>query len=183
MKRILGGAATAVFLCLVTGMIGLASPAAAQERYTPGDDEWELTFNGTGSNDRDFDNGSFGVSGALGYYLTDRSELVLRQSFSYVRSDSLGSDNILSTRIAYDYHFGDERMRPFLGVNFGGVYGSGTEETFAAAPELGLKWYARPGVFMMLMGEYQFFFRDVSDADDQFEDGQFIYSVGMGFDW
>jgi hypothetical protein len=183
MNSMLRTAMQIVFLCLVTGLFGFALPAAAQERFVPGDDEWELTFNGTGSNDRDFDNGGFGVSGALGYYLSDETEFVLRQSVSYTRSDSLGSDNIFSTRAAIDYHFGEERLRPFLGVNFGGVYGSGVEETFAAAPEVGLKWYARPGVFMMLMGEYQFFFRDVSDADDQFDDGQFVYSLGMGFDW
>jgi len=183
MNSMLKTAMHIVFLCLVAGLFGLALPAAAQERFTPSDDEWELTFTGTGSNDKDFDNGSYGISGALGYYLTENTEFVLRQNFSYIRSDSLGSDNILSTRAALDYHFGDSRMRPFIGANFGGVYGSGVDETFAAAPEVGLKWYARPGVFMMLMGEYQFFFRDTSDADDQFDDGQFVYTVGMGFDW
>ena len=170
-------------LCVATGALATALPAAAQERYTPGDDEWELTFNGTGSNDRDFDNGGFGVSGALGYYLTDQTEFVLRQNVNYTRSDTLGSDNIFFTRAAMDYHFGENRMRPFVGVNFGGLYGSGIDETFAAGPEVGFKWYARPGVFLMLMGEYQFFFRDVSDADDQFNNGQFAYSLGMGFDW
>jgi hypothetical protein len=36
-------------------------------------------------------------------------------------------------------------------------------------------------VFIFGRIEYQFFFENSDQADDAFEDGQFVYSIGVGF--
>jgi hypothetical protein len=164
----------------------LALPAAAQDRedeWGPRQGDWDLTLTGSGSQDDDFDNGNASGSFNVGFFATDRAEFLVRQSVSYADTPGSGSDTILTTRVAFDYHFGADRFWPFLGVNFGGVYGDAVDETFAAAPEAGIKWYIKPSTFLMVMGEYQFFFKDIDDADDAFEDGQFVYTVGVGFNW
>lgn len=163
----------------------LALPVAAQERedWGPEIGDWELTLSGTGSNDDDFDNGSVGGSLNIGYFVGERAEILLRQSLRWADVPGSGSDTIASSRVAFDYHLGGGRFWPFIGVNFGGVYGDAVEDTFAAAPEAGFKWYVKPEAFLMLMGEYQFFFKNIDDADDAFEDGQFVYTLGLGFNW
>jgi hypothetical protein len=42
----------------------------------------EITLSGTGSNNNDWDNGSFGISGSYGYFFTNAFELGLRQSIN-----------------------------------------------------------------------------------------------------
>jgi hypothetical protein len=119
------------------------------------------------------------MSGSVGYFLSDHSELGLRQSVSFSDfGDSIWNG---STRVFYDYHFGDGPLRPLIGLNFGWVYGDTVEETLAAAPEAGLKWFVTPEAFVFGLAEYQFFFEDTDEADDAFEDGSFVYTFGIGF--
>jgi hypothetical protein len=179
-----------ILLGLVCGALALPGAVAAQDddddtdRFGPESNNWELTLTGSGVNDRDFDNGGFGGSFSVGYFFNENFELALRQSVNYVDTEAVnGSDTIASTRVAADIHFDLGRLQPFIGANFGGVYGDAVEETFAAAPELGAKLYVKPEAFLMLLGEYQFFFEDVDDADDRFDNGQFVYTVGVGFNW
>lgn len=160
------------------------APMAEEEpQFGPREGDWEVTLTGSGANDNHFDNGGFGVSGSLGYFLTDRVETVLRQSVTF--ADTRGGDSIVvgSTRVALDYHLPiGKRLFPYVGANIGGVYGD-VNDTFAAAPELGVKWYALEKTFFFTQAEYQFFFRNSGGVDDGFENGQFLYSVGIGFNW
>jgi hypothetical protein len=154
------------------------------DRFGPEGSNWELTLNGSGFNDKDFDNGAFGGGFSIGYFLNENFELALRQSVNYVDTEAIdGSDTVASTRLAADVHFDLGRLQPFIGVNAGGLYGDEIPDTFLAAPEAGVKLYIKPEAFLMLLGEYQFFFKDVEDADDNFENGQFVYTVGVGFNW
>lgn len=163
------------YALMVVIVTALAVPAFAQGA-NPGQGAWELSLSGTGSNDRDFDEGEFSITGDVGTYVTPEILLALRQSVSYV---SEGDDNFLaSTRVAADYHFdlgGD--LVPFVGGNLGYTYGGRVRDTFAAGPEGGVKYYLREDAFLFARMEYQFFFRN-NDLDDRF-----FYAIGAGFNF
>ena len=175
-------------LCSALAMPGFALAQDADDdvdRFGPEASNWELTLNGSGFNDKDFDNGAFGGGFSIGYFFNENFELGLRQSVNYADTEAIdGSDTIASTRLAADVHFDLGRLQPFIGANFGGVYGDAIPDTWTAAPEAGAKLYIKPEAFLMLLGEYQFFFKDFDDADTGFDDnGQFVYTVGVGFNW
>ena len=61
-------------------------------------------------------------------------------------------------------------LRPFVGVNVGGVYGDRVSDTFAAGLEAGAKFYVQPRTFVYAMVEYGWFFEDSDDVDDKLID-------------
>jgi hypothetical protein len=155
-----------------------AFPAPLQEGFGPREEDWEITLGGSGSNDNDFDTGSLSWSGSVGYFFRQRQEVGVRQSLGYADfGDSVWNG---STRIFYDYHLGEGAFRPVVGANFGWVYGDTVKETLAAAPEAGVKWYLTDTAFLFFLAEYQFFFEDADDADDTFDDGSFVHTIGIG---
>lgn len=142
----------------------------------------EITLSGTGSNNNDFDSGSFGISGSYGYYFTPAFELSLRQSISWSGSDNSDDTWTGSTRIAADYHFNTSgRLRPFVGANIGYIYGDNVNNTGTIGPELGLKYFVNDTTFVLVQTEYQWFFDDGNDVGDSFDDGAFQHTVGLGF--
>ena len=149
--------------------------------YGPAAGDWELTLGGSGSNDNDFDAGGFGVNTSIGYFMTEAWEISVRQSLNY--SDFGDSSWNGATRAALDYHFDLDRVRPFIGVNAGGIYGDGVTDSFAAGLEGGIKFYVREKTFIFAQGEYQWLFKDVDNADNNFDDGAFLYSLGIGFNF
>ena len=171
---------TALILALLLMMPSLA---LAQEEwgFSPGD--WELTIQGSGTSDDDIDNTVASMETSLGYFFTKGFELGLRQGVLYSDPDT-GSDRWnASTRAFADYHFDLGRLRPFLGVNFGYLYGDDVEETFIAGPEVGLKYFVQRKAFLYLLGEYNFTFEDSDDIEDNYEDGRFVYALGLGVNW
>ena len=152
-----------------------AIPAFAQ----PEAGDWEFTLGGSGAADNEFDHGGFSVAGSLGYFATENVEVGVRQLVGF----SSAGDDIWSgsTRLFADYHFLVGKFVPFIGANIGYIYGTDFEDTFAAAPEVGFKYYVREKTFIFAQGEYQFFFDDAGEADDTFDDGQFAFTVGVGF--
>lgn len=139
----------------------------------------EVTLSGQAANGEDFDAFVAGVAGSIGYFMTDNLELSIRQSLTY--SDIGDTQLNGSTRVALDFHFDLEQLQPFVGANFGYVYGDGVNDTFEAAPELGVKYFVNSTTFIFAMAEYQFFFDSGDEADEAAEDGQFLYSLGIGF--
>ena len=157
----------------------MATPAFAAD-YGPVAGSREFTLAGTGASDNDLENNTIGLSGSYGWYLSPNTSFNLRQSWSYA---DVPGDNpwLASTRVGMDYHFGQARLRPFIGLNIGLVYGDDVDTTGIAGPELGLKYYAKPETFIYAQTEYQFFFEDTDDVDSNFDDGSFVHSVGIGF--
>jgi hypothetical protein len=156
----------------------LVLPTIAQAQFEQGDKE--LTLGANAANGNDFDGFTGGGNASLGYFVTDNLELSVRQSLSYT---DIGVDASLngSTRVAADFHFDLGGFQPFIGANFGYVYGDAVSDTFEAAPEAGVKVFLSSTTFIYAIAEYQFFFDDADGADDAFEDGQFVYSLGIGF--
>ena len=156
----------------------LMLPTLSYGYFEEGDKE--ITLSGFAANGPDLDGVNIGANGSIGYFMTDNLELSLRQSLSYT---DIGVDSSLngSTRVALDFHFDLEAWQPFVGGNFGYVYGDAVNDTFEAAPEAGVKWFVNSTTFVFAMVEYQFFFDSADDVDSSFEDGQFLWSLGIGF--
>lgn len=144
--------------------------------------DWTLTFGGSGSSNKDFNSNALSLNIGAGYFIMPNTAIVLRQevNVSDNANDQAWSG---STRVACDYHFGKGTFRPYLGANVGGLYGDGVEEQFVAAPELGLKAFLTPETFVYLNAEYQFLFANTDQIDDNYKDGRFVYSLGLGFKW
>ena len=164
----------AAMACLLT------IPATGIAQPTVGDNVFSLS--GSGASDKDFNNGTFGLSFDLGRFVAPHLELGIRQSGNY--ADNQGGANWNgSTRGFADYHLGRGAIQPFVGVNLGRVYGNTTDDSFYAGPELGVKDYVMPKTFVQLQGEYQFFFHNADQINNNFNDGSFVYSAGIGFDF
>jgi hypothetical protein len=168
-----------IFMVAVLGFF--LSPCAAMAQFQMGDKE--LTLNGNGSSDKDFDNNVFSVEASLGYFFNKNLEVLVRQGVSVV--DIPGSDDLWngSTRLGLDYHFDLQQWQPFLGASIGYLYGDSVKESFIAGPEVGLKAFVNTTTFILASVEYQILFEDADEADDQFDDGRFVYNLGIGFRW
>ena len=92
---------------------------------------------------------------------------------------------MMSTRrlLGLSVTFGNGKARPFIGASIGGVYGDRVDETFMASPEIGFKYWVQDKTFITAMAEYQFLFKSGSDAQDRYDDGVFLYSIGIGFNY
>ena len=145
--------------------------------------DWELTLGGSGGSNQDFDNSSGGLNLSIGYYLADTLSLSVRQSGNYSNGAGGGAEYDGSTFVALDQHFGTARLRPFVGVNFGGFYGENTNDTWAAGLETGLKLYVKPQTFLFALVNYAWTFEDSDAATDNFDDGAFVWTVGVGFNF
>jgi hypothetical protein len=169
-------------LVIAAAAVTLLATGVQAQVYGPVAGDWELTLEGRGANDRRFENGAFGLSGSLGYFMTDNWEVAVRQEVAYTDFGGSSRWNAI-TLAALDYHFNLDRWRPFIGVAFGGIYGDDVKNSFLAGPELGVKYYVKPKTFIQAKMDYQWIFRRARDIDNRFDDGRFGYSVGIGFNF
>lgn len=163
---------------VLAALMLLPAVASAQVRGP-----WEVTLSGNGVTPSRFNGFQGGLSGSIGYFFNDSIEVGVRQSINY---NDIGGPVAFNgvTRLAADLHLplGDQnQFLPFAGVNIGYVYGQGIRDTWEAAPEAGLKWFVGPDVFLYGQVEYQFFFRSGGGVNNAFKNGQFVYSLGVGF--
>lgn len=142
---------------------------------------WELALGGAGiSNDR-VSAGSGQVTGAVGYYLNDVVELLVRQNASY-SNDGAGSSDVwtAASRVALDVHLPLGNVVPYVGANLGYAYGTLISDSLMGGPEAGIKFYVKDDVFVLLSGEYQFFFDSSDSLNSAFDDGQILYGLMLG---
>ena len=150
----------------------LALPAAVYAQ--PAAQDWEVILGGTGQAKSDFDNGAFGASLSLGYFLNDNVDVGVRQSLGYASSGRWAG----STRAFVDYDILLDKLVPFIGANLGYAYGNrGTSDQWGFGPEAGLKYYLQTKAFLFGMAEYQMPFQGRT-----FHDGNWQFSVGIGVD-
>ncbi|MFT3867516.1 MAG: hypothetical protein QM715_03350 [Nibricoccus sp.] len=150
--------------------------------YGPHGGESDFMVGASGTANRRMDDTLAGLNFSLGHYFTNMQALVLRQTVNY--SHPAGGDRAWSgsSRLAFDQYLSPHsRWRPFIGVNFGGVYGDDVTETWAAGLEAGMKFYVRPRVFIEVMAEYAWYFRHSNNIDDRFDTGHWNWSLGTGF--
>ncbi|MFC1680842.1 outer membrane beta-barrel protein [Pseudomonadota bacterium] len=171
------------YLLIAATLLAMPTLAFAQE-VGPQAGDREFTLAGTGSGDKNFDNGNLGLSFDLGWYRSDKFVWGLRQSVNYadVKGANISDDYWNgSTRGYLDYHFGTGAARPFIGGSLGGIYGDGVNSTGVAGLEVGLKYYALEKTFILARAEYQFFFENSDEAKDNFSDGAWQYVLGVGY--
>lgn len=157
-------------------------PSMALAQAESGDRE--ITINGSGSSDKDFDTTGFDMNASYGQYINDAGQVGVRQSLSISDTEGESTDIDGATVLFYDHHFDvGERARPFVGLNVGYNYGDRTEETFSAGPEAGLKYYVRNKTFIQGMVQYQFLFDSADEAENNYDDGIVYYSVGVGYNF
>jgi hypothetical protein len=155
------------------------APSFAVDTTTDGG--WEFTLSGVGSSNQDVDAGSFNAEASVAAMIGPNFSLGARQSFSY---NDFNAGTVLngSSRGFLDFQFNLGRFAPFVGANLGYVYGDTSAETWVAGPEAGVKLYLGESSDVFLYGrvEYQFFFDEGDAVGDVFDDGQFLYTLGLG---
>lgn len=143
---------------------------------------WEFLLGGSGASDQDFDGNNVSVDLTLGYYLTDTVEVGVRQNVTVAGNENDTSWNGATTGFA-DYVFDLDAFRPFVGISLGFLYGDDTNETFIGGPEAGVKYYVKDDAFIFGRVNYDFLFDSGDEIDDNFEDGRFVYSIGLGINF
>lgn len=141
----------------------------------------EFTIGGGGVANKALDNSLGGLSFSIGRYNTPTFETVIRQTVNYSNPATSHSVWNGSTRVAFDHHFSVGRVRPFLGVNVGGVYGEGVSDSFAAGLEGGIKIAVQPRTFIFAQADYAWLSNDLDDINHAFNSGQFSWTLGVGF--
>ena len=176
--------ASAVVLALAA-----AGTVQAQEKtnYTadgfgPDQGSWELILGAAGSNNKEFDAGGFNLNAEVGYYLNKDLEVGGRQQLSFFDTGN-DSSTSATTSAFVDYHFDFGAVRPFVGVSLGYIYGDVVNDSFIAGPEVGVKWYVKDETFIYGRAAYEFIFENGGDVDDNFDEGRFSYTVGIGFNF
>ena len=167
-------------LFVVAALAMLLFPVASRAQEL-NQGEWLLSINGSAFHGPDLDGVSGGIGGDLSYMLTDQLELGVRQTINY---SDLGPGSAWngSTRVHGDFNFDLGQWYPFVGANFGYVYGDNTNDTWAAGLEGGVKVFVNSNTYIFGIVEYQFFFDNDNDStSESFSDGQFVYSLGIGF--
>lgn len=165
----------------VVALLGfLLAPCAAMAQFQMGD--MEMTLNGNGSSDNDFDTTVAGVEATLGYFVSDNLEAIVRQGVSLI---DVPGDNVWngSTRLGLDFHFDMQMWQPFVGASIGYIYGDNVKDQFIAGPEVGVKAFVNTTTFILASVEYDVLFDDADEVDDQFSDGRYVYNLGVGFKW
>ena len=140
---------------------------------------WAVTLNGGGLTSSQFKEGSFNTQVGVGYFVTEQVEVGLRQSLQFA---DFGESNWAgSTRLYGDYHFDMDRWQPFVGLSLSFAYGDAVADTWAAGPEVGVKYFIKDETFIFAAIQYDIFFRDAANDRDNFDDGQILYAIGLGF--
>jgi hypothetical protein len=147
--------------------------------------QFELGIGANGVSNKDLDDSAGGGSASLGYYLNDFTAVVVRQSVNYSNPGTNGTSWNGSTRVGFDQHFTSPwaKVRPFIGASAGRIYGDSVDETWTGGLDAGAKFYVLPQTFIFAVAEYQWYFEKAERADNSFNDGQFIWSAGMGFNF
>jgi hypothetical protein len=176
--------------CLLAALLpaaALAQPVPAESSsdfYVPQQGSREIIVGGSGSSNKDFNNSVGGLALSYGSYLSQTLEVLLRQTVDYNNPPNAGAEWNGSTKIAIDQHFISEgRVRPFLGVNAGRIYGESVRDTWAAGLEGGAKFYVQHRTFVAATIEYGWLFQHAKGVNDRFDDGQWNWSLAVGFNF
>ena len=165
------------------GMLLITSVACSAQdisAFTKGDRTF--TLGGGGNSDKEIDNTMLSFNLGLSEFITNETALAVRQEFNFA---DVGNDQAFngSTRFAVDYYFKAGNCRPYVGANIGYLYGDNVKEQFIAGPEVGIKHFLNASTFIYVNAEYQFLFEDTGQANNNMDDGRFVYSIGMGIRW
>jgi hypothetical protein len=153
------------------GVAALAMPAMAAPGFEKGN--WAMTLSGGGNSSKEFKDSSFSLNISPSYFVTDNVELGLRQTGAYnggFQGQSLGFAD-------FDFSLGSKSFVPFAGANIGYSYGHNVDDSWAAGPEAGLKYFVNDTTYLYGLIAYEF------NLKDSINKGSWLYNVGIGFKW
>jgi len=161
------------FVSVIVLSLALMSSFAFGQAAEKGN--WDLTLNGSGASDNDFDSNSLGATVGIGYFTTKEVEFGLRQTVNW--SDSEGSDSVVNgATVGFaQYHFDLQRWQPFVGVSVGYQYGDCVQDEWIGGPEAGVKYFVNDTTYIYGIVQYEV------PLEDGFDDGAFVYGLGVGF--
>lgn len=79
-----------------------------------------------------------------------------------------------------NYHFDSAAFVPLVGLSMRYDAGDEVENRFAAAPEVGFKYFMNSNTFLYGLLGYQFLLDDIGSLDRLHDNGQFTYGIGLG---
>ncbi len=88
-----------------------------------------------------------------------------------------------SSRLGLDFFLNLGHIKPFVGAGGGYVYGDTVKDQFIAGPNAGVLCFVNDTTFVSLGVEYQFLFKEADEVRDVYDDGRFVYALGMGVKW
>lgn len=152
----------------------LNAPYTADPGPRAGD--YEATLTGSGLSDDSFDDNNLGVTGSIGYFLTENWLVALKQS---VQTNATGGSNLVSGRSVFQaaYQFDIGRLQPYIGMNIGATYGAGFKDSATIGPELGLKYYVNESTFLYGNMAYEL------PVEECCNEGTVPYAFGVGFNF
>ncbi len=165
---------------VAVGVLCLILPVGAfAQGFNQGDKEIMGALNGVSEND--FDSTNLNLEADLGYFFTRNIEASLRQSLHFSNVEGVGSSTNAATRGALDYHLDLGRFWPFAGASIGYIYGHNVTDSWEAGLEGGLKFFVNNTTFILGRLEYQWL---LTNRDGNgFNDGLWVYTLGIGFRW
>lgn len=96
-----------------------------------------------------------------------------------MQANDQGKATLVSARTivqaAYQFDYG--KWQPYLGLNFGGIYGAGVDSAALAGPEVGIKYYVNESTFLFGNMAYEV------KLDNCCDGGNVPQSVGIGFNF
>jgi hypothetical protein len=156
------------------GLVGFG--ASVVQAAPPVDKKWELTLAGAGTNDNDFETGTFSLTGSVGYYFSDQLQVNFRQGLIYSDNDSSDFSGVSKVGLDYLFDYGqDQRFIPYIGISAGYAWGDLYDDSWVVGPEAGIKYYVNDTTFVFGQVSYDF------STDESFGDGSFNYGLGIGF--
>lgn len=161
----------AVLVLALFAGFAMSAKADSFNGFQKGD--WALTLSGGGASTKDLDDSSFTLNVAPSYFLTNEFELGVRQLAAY----NDGFTGATTAFLDYNIRLENHKLVPYVGVNFGYSYGENVSDAWRLGPEVGLKYFVNDTTYLYGNVAYEF------DLNDGFDNGGFVYGVGIGFKW
>jgi hypothetical protein len=178
---------TRAVLWIGAAILSSAAAPLAVAQSAAGDQELQITA-GIFMAEGDAATGTVSGEVSYGYFLGPRAEVGARQLFSYSRNDPIEDVWTGSTTIFINYHPWMEqpgrKLQPFIGAFAGAGY-SDVDITGTAGPAGGLKYFFSERLFFAAQYRFEYYF-DSLDAGEEtanFNDGNHVFTLGMGFLW
>jgi len=165
-------------ICIIAALmmpVPLTSAAYAESGLQQEARKFTLIRSGTGDNTLD----STGLASPSRYGRFVNLEKVIRQDASFTNGPDRKDRNDI-TRVIENYYFGDGAWSPLVGLSMGYLQKDNANDQFFAAPEIGVKYFMNPSTFFYGLLMYQFLFEDTYDVESAYENGRFVYGVGLG---
>lgn len=84
-------------------------------------------------------------------------------------------------RLALDQELSSGAFRPFVGVALGRIYGETSRENWSAGVAGGARYFVQPDTYVHASLDYGWMFSPARSFNDRLADGQWTWSMGVGF--